>query len=1620
MDDSIASPSTLKSEESSASYTTDVTNTISTESRSSFSTDTISQNMNVVNSFSPNSNIPHEHTAGSDIPQSSVIKLFETSTLLYATSQPLATPSASSTLSTLLQIGLIPLDLLSYSLTVRLNFWSLLLIVSTTTTLVWLVFRYRILTRYSRLPTPPRILEGNVPFDLHPQAGILAEEIKQTQGYPDDFMRAFLSSIKVFGYLDRPVFHELARHLQTKKLKQGQILFDVDDDDRNFYVVVDGVVQTFVKENQTDSVSENMNSVDLDVDREKVWPGYRLLNEVKSGGTVSSLFSILSVFTDDLQLPQAPIFSNLSTKKSRDFNSEQVQSPSEEAETHELNAEPQIIRNHSLEKLAVFPELVRSSSSNSLAPDQTQSPPNIPTSASRAKNRTNIVARAGTDTTLAVIPSAAFHKLTEKFPNAVAHIVQVILTRFQRVTFLTLHRYLGLSRELLKIEKLVNEFAEYSIPSDLISSSILDRLRSYHTNSNDEETITDNETRSEYTKNTVKLSKTRSIGKQTSPRVNEKEGNSLELPPVYPMEKAQTDLLIRIPPTKPKTSKEQKKSIFADLTKEEYRQLKFDVFNCISGVIGMSDSPRLTPKVSSPIGSPRSSTSSTFKETNLLHLGSDVRIFFFKRGSKIVTEGERVKGLYFVLDGLLEVSMLSSKELPSAPFSVGSSFSFSKSDGFAGNDSNGKRSLFLIKPGGLAGYLSALTGHPSSVSISAKTDSIVGFLPKATLENYVEKYPNILLCLAKRLIMHLPPLIFQIDIALDWDQLTAGQILCHQNDPADAIYIVLNGRLRSITDQKNGTIRSSPKVLKGENFIKRNNSSGAFSRFDSQTNDEKDGNFFPPTFSETLEILGEYGQGESVGELEVLMDMARPGTLYAIRDTEVTIMPKTLFNALAYHYPHIAIQLSRIVVSRHSKNLKNLPTSVPQNLINFSSPINQKVSLVNTTSLSNIKTVAILPVSNIVPVSEFATKLLEALRSVGERVSFLDMESVLTKLGKHAFTRLGRLKLLSWLAEQEETYRLVLYVADGGVSSPWTQRCIRQADCILLVGLGDGDPINSSKGTGSFTCPTPMHTWFNCGMVEKSYLDSESPPCIRGYFASSQGLLLTLLAGLGLASQFQRYYLDARRSGLFRTEFFNQVSRIATDLTEFSPITAATQAVTGRPYLLSARSSRTRTGRNQLLKHRYQAVVNNYVETDDDDGNSENNFRDSSVEPEGSKLAKIESFDDFPDNSDDEFVGSDDDENDDETRNIYWNRAGSPTEERVDDNKFYTRNTSPPARASALTRRRTRVNSNTVSSDFSRLARRLLSRSVGLVLGGGGARGVAHVGVIRAFEEAGIPVDIVGGTSIGSFVGGLYAKNNDYVSVLGRSKQFAGRMSSLWRKILDITYPVTSMFTGHEFNRGIWKCFFDTQIEDCWIPYFCVTTNITWSRMEIHQSGYIWRYIRASMSLSGYLPPLCDNGNMLLDGGYLNNLPADVMKHRLGADTVIAVDVGNVDDTSPVNYGDSLSGWWVILNRWFNPWSSVNNIPQLADIQSRLAYVSSVQQLEDAKNTPGVLYIRPPVSKFGTLEFSAHDEIEKIGYNYAVEIIKSWEKEGILRERFGLVRRGVEATRGRTTRRASI
>ncbi|VDK48930.1 unnamed protein product, partial [Anisakis simplex] len=339
------------------------------------------------------------------------------------------------------------------------------------------------------------------------------------------------------------------------------------------------------------------------------------------------------------------------------------------------------------------------------------------------------------------------------------------------------------------------------------------------------------------------------------------------------------------------------------------------------------------------------------------------------------------------------------------------------------------------------------------------------------------------------------------------------------------------------------------------------------------------------------------------------------------------------------------------------------------------------------------------------------------------------------------------------------------------------------------------------------------------------------------------------------------------------------------------------------------------------------------------------------------------------------------------------------------------------------------------NSDFARLARILTGNAVGVVLGGGGARGASHVGVLRAIREHGIPIDFIGGTSMGALIGGLYAESD--VDVEQRAKEWFMLMTSLWPKIWDLTYAYSAMFTGAGFNKTIQAAFSDITIEDLWLSYFCVTTDISWkarveaivirteelrswqfgvklkvfkvdsstfsdSEMRVHRNGPLWAYCRASMSLAGYLPPLCDpvDGHLLLDGGYVNNLPADVMR-SMGAKVVIAVDVGARSEDNLTNYGDSLNGFWVLFNK-LNPFSKPVKVLNMEEIQGRLAYVSCVRQLEQVKKAPYCHYLRPPIAQYETLDFAKFDAIEEVGYNYGMETISDLVKgSGLLKNIIG-------------------
>ena len=1428
-------------------------------------------------------------------------------------------------------------NVFSISLTFTMNFTTLLLIALIFVSLISWFIRYRFLNVYARLPSEPQRKEPQI--DLFP-------DTQRDDSKPGlhNYLDEFLSAIKVFGYLERPVFHELTRTMQTRKLMAGETI--LLEEEKGFCMVVDGLVQIFVKSLRESSSGESVESGYFDVEESyhEGNQGYQLLTEVKNGAPMSSLFSILALFTEDVKLRHETSSQGGDGAHRPHTPDSTLPTPGATNPSTPAHVNSEANPFHEAHSAAGRPHLPR-------VPPLTLEPgfdEDLNTGAKRKHRRQasahpDIVARALVDTTIAIVPASAFRRLTRVYPRATAHIVQVILTRLQRVTFSTAHQYLGLTSELLQIEKLMNKYTSLDLPNHLRGGA-LERLRDKFSKERDrlgDEDITKgialhnpvtNRRRSSSSLRkeaalAARIAASRAHHSSESQPTNHREdkynvspgdlvsntqpsrhsirpGSMTSKLPNLKEYTAAPDRLHRddspLPAREGTAFRPQENGLqHRPAGSHEDTMFRESILECMVRSLGLNEnlrepsrrvptsveqSPRMVsfdakkqtavfsnafgfidPYEGSADGDTESISASFASlsggKTLTEELIDDVEIVYFPKGSVLVEQGERNPGLYYVIDGFLDVSIpVDEKEERKLP--LGSSEpKTSRDDMFPQlkrtKTSTGRtpsiavtakeprrqvqKSLFLVKPGGMAGYVGTLSSYRSFTDVTAKTDVYVGFLPRASLERVAERFPVVLLTMAKRLTSLLPRLILHIDFALEWVQIDAGQVIYHQGDDSDAIYIVLNGRLRGVRESGDGSMR----------------------------------------------VTGEFGQGESIGELEVMTEDTRPSTLHAIRETELAKIPRSLFNSLAQEHPSVTIQISKLIAQRMRALVEDPASERSQE--------KKRAALSDSnTSTLNLRTIAILPVTAGVPVSDFGSRLLAALSQVGvpSGVTLLNQAIVLNHLGRHAFNRMGRLKLAQYLADLEEKYGMVLYVADTNVNAPWTQTCIAQADCILLIGLAESSP--------------------SIGEYERFLL---------GMKTTSRKELVLLHAERYLQPGLTRKWLRNRMWINGGHHHIQLAFRASTDTTPHSQTRRLGTAIRQRVQVI-------------------QAEIQKY------------------------------------------------------------------TSRRVRQTPLYSVDTP-------------------FKGDFHRLARRLCGRSVGLVLGGGGARGVAHVGIIRALEEAGIPIDIIGGTSIGAFIGGLYARDADVVPMYGRAKKFAGRMGSIWRFALDLTYPSASYTTGHEFNRGIFKTFGDSQIEDFWLTFYCNTTNISKSRPEIHNSGYAWRYVRASMSLAGLIPPICDEGSMLLDGGYIDNLTVAHMK-SLGADLVFAVDVGSPDDDTPQAFGDSLSGAWTLINRW-NPFSTIPNPPTLSDIQARLAYVSSVDALERAKTTPGCLYMRPPIDAYGTLEFGKFDEISEVGYNYAKEFIARLKSKGELQgvmTSWGMDASGDGARhgfrRGMAPRRASI
>jgi len=286
-------------------------------------------------------------------------------------------------------------------------------------------------------------------------------------------------------------------------------------------------------------------------------------------------------------------------------------------------------------------------------------------------------------------------------------------------------------------------------------------------------------------------------------------------------------------------------------------------------------------------------------------------------------------------------------------------------------------------------------------------------------------------------------------------------------------------------------------------------------------------------------------------------------------------------------------------------------------------------------------------------------------------------------------------------------------------------------------------------------------------------------------------------------------------------------------------------------------------------------------------------------------------------------------------------------------------------------------------ADVDRVARLLMGRGGGVVFSGGGARGVAAIGVLDALRERGIPIDACGGTSIGALIAGGAARGLT-------TEQLAAQLRAavLDTSPFDVTFPALSLATGRRVTDAIRTAADGLDLEDCWRNLYCISTNLTTAAAEVHRTGPGWQAIRASFSIPGLFPPVRNaKGELLVDGGLLDNLPVAWMREDHRNITVVAVDTGRTRDmvAGSLPPDGIVSGWRLLMSR-VDPTARGMDTAGLGRVLMRLTELGS-ERGRDA----GDVYIRPDVDGFGIAEFKAFDRLIALGREAGRRAIDEWQ-----------------------------
>ena len=290
--------------------------------------------------------------------------------------------------------------------------------------------------------------------------------------------------------------------------------------------------------------------------------------------------------------------------------------------------------------------------------------------------------------------------------------------------------------------------------------------------------------------------------------------------------------------------------------------------------------------------------------------------------------------------------------------------------------------------------------------------------------------------------------------------------------------------------------------------------------------------------------------------------------------------------------------------------------------------------------------------------------------------------------------------------------------------------------------------------------------------------------------------------------------------------------------------------------------------------------------------------------------------------------------------------------------------------------------------DMQRVARALTGREIAVVLSGGGARGVSHFGLFHAMAELDIPVDVVGGSSFGSVAAGLKAMGLTWE---GQRQTFYDAFVSRGNPI-DLTAPAIALAKGGKVTSGIRRGFGETMIEDLWLRFFCVSSNLSVGDVTVHSRGVLWKAVRASVAIPGLWPPVSsEDGDILVDGGVMNNLPVDVMERFSDAGAIIAVNLRGSAQLPSRDLPDTgiVSGWGPWTRR-MSPVSASPNLPSIVDLLVRATETSNVLSVNRLEQEADIV-LHPDMTEFGVLAWERLDDIVEAGYRHAMKELPAHE-----------------------------